>query len=141
MGRCQPGQFKGRSLRVLRRDQPVVAQTTRAVMTATSEPYDVIVVGGGISGGWLTLSSVLTRCWGFFCLFVFAVVFAGSGRDLLHETTVAGVSFVAPRSLNCAASAAGEPSSSATHLGLDAPSCLITLMSSCPPLYGNGAAC
>lgn len=28
-------------------------------MTATSETYDVIVVGGGISGGWITISSVL----------------------------------------------------------------------------------
>lgn len=138
MGRCQPGQFKGRSLRVLRRDQPVLAQTTRAVMTATSEPYDVIVVGGGISGRWITLSSVLTRgCFGFFC----SGFFAGGGRELLHETTVAGGSCVALRSLNCVASAAGEPSSSAIHLVLDAPSCLITLMSSCPPLYGNGAAC
>lgn len=74
--------------------------------------------------------------WLGFCFF-----FADDGRDLPHETTVAGGSFVAVWSLNCAASAAGEPSSSATHLVVDAPSCLITLMSSCPPLYGNGAAC
>lgn len=131
MGWSQPGQFKGRSLRLVRRDQPGVAHTTRAVMTATSEPYDVIVVGGGISGGWITLSRGLTRGLGFGCLgfFFFAVVFADGGRDLLHETTVAGGSFVA---LNCAASAAGEPSSSATHLVLDAPSRLTALMSSCP---------
>lgn len=76
-------------------------------------------------------------------LFVFFLqcFFADGGRDLLHETTVAGGSFVALRSLNCAASAAGQPSSPATHLVLDAPSCPITLMSSCPPLYGDGAAC
>lgn len=59
VGWCQPGQFKGRSLLVRRRGQPVVAQAERAVMTAPSETYDVIVVGGGISGGWKTRSSVL----------------------------------------------------------------------------------
>lgn len=52
MGRCQPGQFKGRSLRGVRRGQPVVTQTTRTVMSAPSGTCDVIVVGGGISGGW-----------------------------------------------------------------------------------------
>lgn len=92
MGRCQPGQFKGRSLRVLR---PVVAHATRTVMTATSETYDVVVVGGGISGGWMTISSVLRGL---------ALKRPDVGRDLPHETTVAGGSFAALRPRRCAAS-------------------------------------
>lgn len=54
VGRCQPGQFKGAACAFCGEGR----HTTRIIMTATSETYDVIVVGGGISGGCITISCV-----------------------------------------------------------------------------------
>lgn len=54
VGRCQPGQFKGAACAFCGEGR----HTTRIIMTATSETYDVIVVGGGISGGCITICFV-----------------------------------------------------------------------------------
>lgn len=74
VGRCQPGQFKGAACAFCGEGR----HTTRIIMTATSETYDVIVVGGGISGGCITISNLfgaalqgsvawfgveMNRCW------------------------------------------------------------------------------
>lgn len=135
VGRCQPGQFKGAACAFCGEGR----HTARIIMTATSETYDVIVVGGGISGGCITICCVWRFSSG-----LRRVVWRGNEQMLVAIYRTRQLLLEA-RSLKCFSLPRCRVKSSLRGLQhallLMKPSFFVTLVSSRAPLHGHGDAC